>query len=275
MENITANVVTFATMKGGTGKTTVSYNIACMLARQSKVLAIDFDPQGNLSSNLKYDIYDETLPSVADIFDDLEADPYEIMVPEPLEQLPNLDLLPSTSCLDATELQLVSASYREHVFEVYMERNADFFNHYDYIIIDTAPRFGLITQNALFLTDHIVLVTDPDVNSPRGADIFLSHWKKARAYQKSEEKVDGLIINNLERTKISGKLIDYIDGHPVLSRIRFDTMIPHTTRFKECGEQNLPIFLLNTKSIKEEKSKQAAEEAFENLINEMKGKGIL
>lgn len=275
MNGIKAKTLVFATMKGGSGKTTLSYNLACMLAEKSKVLCIDIDPQCNLSSNFCVDIWDENLMSVADIFENGEVDPLNVTIFSPLPQLETLDLIPSTIYLYGTELNLVMKSMREQILTSYMMFHKEFFNFYDYIIIDTPPNFGICTQNCLLVADHVILVTDPDCNSPRGADIFINHWNATRQRAGKEDNVDGFIINNVERTRISSNTIKYINDHPILSKIKFKTTIPHTTRFKECGDQNLPITLLKTEKKNEEVSRQKAETVLRSLLDEMKERGIV
>lgn len=270
------NIITIATMKGGTGKTTLTYNMSAGLASTgANVLAMDFDPQCNLSSNFNFDIFNESAPSVADIFEDINTDPWSILLPTPLKECGTLDIIPSTMYLYGTELNLSTRAMREQALTNYIYQHQDFFGCYDYILIDTGPNMGIINQNAFFASDHIVLVLDPSCNSAKGAHVFLSLWDRAREYSRIEDHVDALVINNVERTNISNALIEYIDGHPVLSKIRMKSMLPHTTRFKECDNQNLPIQFLKTKNAKAEESRQKAELALNNLIEEFKERGIL
>lgn len=268
-------VITFATMKGGSGKTTITFNLAAQLAKDSKVLLIDFDAQCNLSSNFKFDIFDENIPTVANIFEKFDADPLDIIIYAPISELPNLDFMPSTMYLYGTELSLASRSMREQVMQNYMEKNKKVFEYYDYVIFDTAPNMGIINQNAFFVSDHIILVSDPSVNSAQGANIFLILWGRAREYTKIPDHVDGFIINNVERTKILDRFYKYVNTHPVLSKIQFKEKIPHTTRFRECDDSNLPIQLLQKKNKKDELSRLKAEQAIERLVEEMKERGIL
>lgn len=268
-------IITFATMKGGTGKTTLSFNISSKLAEHHNVLVVDVDPQCNLSSNFNYNIFDENAITVANLFENVNTDPLDIIVQAPIPQLPNLDLMPSTMYLIGTEVRLYARTSREQVLKRYIERNATIFNYYDYIIIDTGPNMGIINQNAFFVSDHIVLITDPDCNAARGADVFLRLWNDARSITQLDDHVDGFILNNIERTKVSTELKNYVNSHPYFSKIQLKTTIPHTTRFKECGNQNLPIQLLVTKTKKEEASKIKASVAIDNLIIELKERGIL
>lgn len=267
--------ISFAQMKGGTGKTTVAYNLSCKLAETQKVLVIDFDQQCNISSDFCFDIFDESAATVADIFENIETDPLDIVIPAPIPELPNLDLIPSTMYLNGTEQLLFTRAYREQAMSHYIEKNKNFFQYYDYVIFDTGPNVGIINQNAFFVSDHIILVSDPDVNAAQAAHVFLRLWNTARSFTNIPDHVDGLIINNVERTKISSKMNDFVDSNETLSKIRLKHTIPHTTRFKECREQNKPIHLLKTKSKDEENSRQRAENAVTELITEMKEKGLL
>lgn len=275
MKNITAKTITVATMKGGTGKTTLSFNMGGILAETKKVLLVDLDQQCNLSANIGFDIFNRNAPSVADLFDDASTDPVDITILHPIPELENLDVIPSTMFLNGTELRLVSVYMREQLLRAYIEKNATFFNYYDYIIFDTPPNIGICTQNALHISDHIILVTDPDCNSARGTDVFLTLWNEAIRVSGGESHIDALVLNNMERTKMSAMTNEYIEGHEVFSHIKLNTIIPHTTRFKECVEQNRPIQLLRTKSKKEEESRKRAEDAIRKLIEEMKERGIL
>ena len=272
---IIMKILCFAQMKGGTGKTTISYNVACALAENSKVLVVDFDPQCNLSSNFMFDVFDEDAKTVADLLDDINTDPLDIVIQQPLTELPNLDLFPSTTYLYGTEMTLISRMSRESAMRAYIQKNKEFFDYYDYIIFDTAPSMGIINQNAFIVSDHILLVTDPDCNSARMADVFLKLWGEARQYSQIPDRVDALILNNVERTGMSNRTLEFIDLHPVLSKIKLKTTIPHTTRFKECAEQNKPIQYITTKSKSSEISREKAQKAIFDMIDELKERGIL
>ena len=267
--------ISFATMKGGTGKTTLSFNIACCLAQNKKVLVMDCDPQCNISANLRFDIFNEEAITVADLFENPNIDPLDILVASPLENLKNLDLFPSTMYLLGTELRLSTKPMREMVLSNYIKANAQVFGYYDYIIFDTAPNMGIVNQNAFFASDSIILCVDPDCNSAKGAQVFLKLWDEAVTYADKTDNTCGLIINNVERTKITKSLKEYIDSEPRLSAMQFKNTIPHTTRFKECAEQNVPIFDLETKTKKDELSKKRAVDALNNLVSEMEERRVL
>ena len=268
-------ILAFATMKGGTGKTTVCYNVACMLAEKYKVLCIDLDSQCNLSTDFGCDMYDETLPTIADIFERPKTETNSLIIYSPNKNLPNLDLIPSSIYLFGTEQQLWSRTSRETMLKMNFEIYEAVYEYYDYIIFDTGPNFQVCTQNCLVLADHVILVVDSDVNASKGAKLFMHYWEEARGYMHIKDNIDGLIMNNVERTKMSNLATEYVDSQPEMAKIKFKAKIPHTTRFKECGLQNQPIFLLKMENKTDEKSRKRAEKAMRNLIKEMEEKGIV
>lgn len=266
-----AKKLTIATLKGGTGKTTVSYNLGFYLADtlNKKVLMIDLDPQCNLTSNCHLNIFSDDLPSIADLLENAgkkNVAPTDYVILGPTENVSNLDIIPSTMFLHGTETKLVQLPAREQIINNYIEDNADFFNFYDYIIFDTGPNFGVINQNAFYVSDHIILCCDPDVNSANGCDVFMIIWDELRSYMKLERKVDAFIINNVERTNISKDFMDYINSHELFSKIVLKSHIPHATLFKECTAEKTHIVKKSPSSKGAKALKEVAKELFERGI---------
>ena len=117
-------IIAFGTLKGGTGKTTVAYNIGGILAEEHKVLFVDMDPQANLSDNAGIDTTDQTGATIRDVF----ADPHhtkaeDVITLAPMWQLPKLDIIASHIRLTATELHLVAVAGRERIIQKWVERN--------------------------------------------------------------------------------------------------------------------------------------------------------
>ena len=148
-------VIAFGTLKGGTGKTTVAFNVGGILAEEHKVLFIDVDPQANLSDNAGVDTTDQTGATIRDVFGDWkETKADDVITKSPIWQLPNMDIIASHIRLTATEHQLVSAPGRERILQKWMERNKDVLSQYDYIILDTNPSMGIVNQNAFMTADR-------------------------------------------------------------------------------------------------------------------------
>ncbi len=139
--------------KGGVGKTTSVVNIAAALANMgSRVLVIDFDPQGHLTTHLGLDP------------EKIEAGSYKVLTQSAtVEQQmmlarPNLWLLPSNIDLVGAESELVSVVGREIILR---EALVGLEDKLDYIIVDCAPSLGLLTLNALAAVDEILIPLQP------------------------------------------------------------------------------------------------------------------
>ena len=283
--------ITFANMKGGTGKTTVCFNIAGKLAMMGKkVLVCDCDPQCNMSYNFGFDIFhnpeiplidEETqeeimVYTIADIFEDVDTPPEKVVLKNQLEGLENLDIIPSTMYLYGTEEELFLGSDRERRLENYLERHADFFETYDYVFMDSGPNMGIVNRNAFLVSDSIFIILDPDINSARGANVFYELWEKKRKNLRgSRDNIACVIVNNIERTKVSSDLIDYLHVHPIFKDMMIDHAVTHSTRFKEATSQKTVVHMMSAKGSAAKKSQQAAVESVDALVEELLQRGLL
>src|SRR5215210_240247 len=148
-------VISIASQKGGTGKTTTSLNLAAGLARRNKrVLLIDVDSQANSSKVL--------LPQYKDIARG-ETIYATILEKKPLPihetSIPNLSVVPSHILLSTTDIELTTAlDHREARLKNELDKIKD---QYDFIIIDCPPALSWLTINAFTASDYIIVVISP------------------------------------------------------------------------------------------------------------------
>ncbi len=159
----------FYNMKGGTGKSTLAYNYAAMLACMGhKVLAIDLDGQSHLTMCLKIDTSRE-YPTIFDAIDPAIKKPLsEIIQPT---WIPNLDILPSRDELSTLELflfQMINKGIVNDSQVILKDVLLPQLRAYDAVVIDTGPNLGLVNVNALHITNDLIVPVKTDYLSVVG-----------------------------------------------------------------------------------------------------------
>ncbi|MGH2535618.1 MAG: ParA family protein [Thermomicrobiales bacterium] len=148
-------IISIASQKGGTGKTTTSISLAAGLARKGRrVLLIDTDSQANSSKVLLPDYQeidaDQTLHATL-----LERRPLVVHA----TSVPGLEIVPSHILLSNTDIELTSAIDHR---EARLKRQLDPVNEqYDYVLIDCPPALSWLTINAFTASDQVLIVVSP------------------------------------------------------------------------------------------------------------------
>lgn len=267
-------IITFGTLKGGVGKTMLCFNIGGILSQLDyKVLIIDSDLQGNLTNNIGVDRTNINLLTMYDIYntDTPPPAPQDIVIKSPNISIPNLDMIAGSIFLHKAELKIGAVAGREMILRNYIDDHIDFFNEYDYILIDTNPSMSVINQNAFLVSDAILLVSDVSMNSIEGSQLFIALWQEARGRLRLDDNIKGFIINDFDvRNRLSTDFLEFIKETPDLEDIRslmFETVIPRNIRITESELAAVPINLYDVTS------KGCL--AITDLIDEMFSKGIL
>ena len=156
----------FYNFKGGTGKTSICYQMATHLALLGfKVLALDLDPQGHLSNALQVQ-EDWDGPTIYDVLI------HDIPLSDALlSPLPLLDLLPANIAMTRIEVPLSTKTKREEKLKILLD---SYRSAYDFIIIDTNPTISTLNMNALVASDRINIVCETQPFSLAGLRVLIN-----------------------------------------------------------------------------------------------------
>lgn len=183
-----AKIISVITQKGGVGKTTVVNALASTFAHNNyRVLAIDMDPQGNLSFS-------------AGAESDIPATIYEILKNEAnpissIQRTPIMDIIPANILLSGIELEFTGQN-RE-----YLLRNAlaPLMNIYDYIFIDSPPGLGILTVNSLTACDYVIIPATPDIFSLQGLTLVYDTIEYISKHINPRITIAGVLINKYSK----------------------------------------------------------------------------
>ncbi len=200
------HVIAIANQKGGVGKTTTAINLAGALAEQgNRVLAVDMDPQANLTVGLGISL-GEVERSIANVLAQAHVGLDEIILPSPTA---GIDVAPSTLELASTEVELFSAIGREYALRDALA--PEIVGAYDYILVDCPPTLGLLTINSLVAADGVIIPVQTQYYALKGLTALV--------------KVINTIRTKLNRDlRILGLLPTFYDGRTVLGREMLDEL---------------------------------------------------
>jgi len=252
-----SRLLAVANQKGGVGKTTTTINLASSLAKLGqKVLAVDMDPQANLTSGLGQKGKAGEAGTVYDALTQQEpitdAAPYMIST-----SVDGLTLLPADQNLTGAEIELVTLPRREERLRLLLSSARE---RYDDILIDCPPSLGLLTLNALVAADAVVIPLHCEYFALEGLADLIGTMRRVRGAFNSALDIDGVLLTMCdERTNL---------GHQVANDVRgffkqkvFRTVIPRNVRLGEAPSHGLPVMTYDPKS--------RGAEAYLNLAREV------
>ncbi len=227
-----AHIIAIAMQKGGVGKTTTTINLAAGLADLGlRVLAVDLDPQGNLTQHAGFDpeqlsptIYDSLRAEVDGLESDLRAAIHE--------SSEGFDLLPSQPELSLVEMSLMNTLSRETVLATLIE---DIRDDYDFILIDCSPSLNLLVINALTAANSVIIPVQTEYLAARGAYMILSTIETIRRKRLNPElEIEGILLTMADtRTIMTQDVLAAIERQFGDGQHIFDAIVKRSVRFAE------------------------------------------
>lgn len=248
-------IIAVANQKGGVGKTTTSINLAaCLAEKEKKVLAVDMDPQGNLTSGLGVD-KDSVEKSIYELIIG-EVDIKEVINKEVLE---NLDIIPTSIDLSAAEIELIGVDDKEYILRNAIDQVKD---QYDFVIIDCPPSLSMLTINAMTTADSVIVPIQCEYYALEGLSQLIHTVELVKDRLNSKLEIEGVVFTMYDaRTNLSLQVVENVKDN--LQQNIYKTIIPRNIRLAEAPSYGLPINKYDPKSTGAESYMRLADEVIE------------
>lgn len=197
-----AHKICFINQKGGVGKTTTTMQAAAYLSTKKgkRVLMIDMDPQGNLTSCVGVNTDGENTVS--------ELLLGEAKFEETVTTTPYGDIIPSDSSLGYREMEISGKVGRELLL---FQALKDKLGEYDYVLIDCPPAINTFTYNVFMVADSVVVVSEVGFFSARGCGKMIDTVRQAVGVYDRNVYIAGILFTKNNQTKLAREIREQVE----------------------------------------------------------------
>lgn len=226
-------IVSIVNQKGGVGKTTTSVNLAAAIGiAGKKVLLVDADPQGNTTSGYGINKKSVQVSSYELLIGKGKTDQATIKT-----EYKNVDIIPASIDLAAAEVDLIEIDHREAQLKMALSVVRD---KYDYIFIDCPPSLGLITINALNVSDTVLVPIQCEYFALEGLSQLMATVRQVKRLYNPTLEIEGIVLTMFDgRLNLTGQVVAEIKKF--FADKLYKSVIPRAVRLSEAPSYGMPI----------------------------------